>query len=268
MHDVVRRHIFRLLNPMVEVSVILPIFNARKLVANSMRFLHDFLRTHYNSFEMIAVDDGSTDETFNQLSLMEFAELRVLRLERNHGKGYAVGRGMQIANGTCRIFTDVDLPYDLSAIPFSCHLISQRGYHIVVGDRTLPGSNYYGRIRRLRAVASRVFATVIRLGITGEIYDTQCGFKAFRGDIAHELFPMLRLRGFSFDAELLYIALKYNMEIRRIPVRYRASRDTSVNAVIDGLTMLLSVARLPGYWRQGKYKNLRLEELCRCHYWE
>ncbi len=253
---------------MVEVSVILPVFNGSGLIETSVGTLLEFLRAHYSSFEIIVVDDGSTDETSKHLSLTRVAELRVIRSEKNHGKGHAVALGMQAARGSCRIFTDIDLPYDLSAILFSTHLIIQRGYQIVVGDRTLPGSDYYDRIGRLRAVASRVFATLIRLGITGEMYDTQCGFKAFQGEVAQELFSMLRFEDFSFDAELLYIALKHNMEIRRIPVRYRASSATSVNLLVDGLTMLLSVAKLPVYWRSGKYKNQRLEDLCRCRYWE
>ena len=192
----------------------------------------------------------------------------MLRLDKNYGKGYAVTQGMKVARGSCRIFTDIDLPYNLSAILFSGHLINQRGYHIVVGDRALSGSNYYEQVSRLRALASRIFATLMRLGITGEMYDTQCGFKAFRGEIAQEMFPMLRFKDFSFDAELLYIALKYNMEIRRIPVIYKGSAESTVNPLIDGLKMLFTVARLPEYWQRGKYRNKILEDLCRCRYWE
>jgi dolichyl-phosphate beta-glucosyltransferase len=223
---------------MVEVSVILPIFNAEDFVENSLKVLHEFLRSYYDSFEIIAVDDGSTDTTSIRLSRLRLDRLRVLRIERNHGKGYAVAHGMQAAQGSCRIFTDVDLPYDLRAILFSADLINRRGYQIVVGDRTLVGSDYYGRVSKLRSAASRVFATVIRLGITGEMYDTQCGFKAFQSNTAQELFSLLQSRGFAFDVELLYIALKYNMEIRRIPMRYRASTGTTVHPFIDGPAML------------------------------
>jgi dolichyl-phosphate beta-glucosyltransferase len=253
---------------MVEVSVILPIFNASKFVENNIAILYDFLKIHYSSFEIVAVDDGSTDGTPNQLSAMKYDELRVIKGEKNHGKGYAVARGMEVAKGSCRVFTDVDLPYDLRAICVFTHLINQRGYHIVIGDRTLPGSNYYEQVSKLRAIASRIFATVIRLGIVGEIHDTQCGIKAFHGEIAQELFPLLHMQGFGFDVEALYVALKYNLEIRRIPVKYRGTAESTVNPLVDGLSMLFSVVQLPRYWRQGRYKSKILEDLwCLC-YWE
>jgi hypothetical protein len=79
---------------------------------------------------------------------------------------------------------------------------------------------------------------------------------------------MITLKGFGFDAEILYIALKYNLEIRRIPVRYRASSQTTVRPFIDGLRMLLSLFQPPRNWRLGRYKNENLERLCRCGYWE
>lgn len=253
---------------MVEVSIILPIFNAERIVQDNIKALHRFLCRYYQSFEIIAVDDGSSDGTAARLGNLDLPGLHVVRLDKNLGKGNAVACGMREAHGRCRIFTDIDLPYELTAIPVCTGLINDRQFHVVAGDRTLPGSNYYDQVGRFRAVGSRLFATVIRLAVTGEMYDTQCGLKAFRDDIARELFPMLRLKDFSFDVEILYIALKYNMEIRRIPVRYRPSSRTSVRPLHDGLSMLFSVARLPWYYRQGAYDNERLRTICWLRYWE
>ena len=253
---------------MIELSVVLPIFNAENHLEGSLKELDDFLKRYYEHFEIIAVDDGSTDTTPSLLSSRDMKELRYIRLDRNRGKGFAVAQGMKAANGACRIFTDVDLPYDLRSIPFSVNLINDHGYHLVVGDRTLPGSDYFAHIGKYRTFASRLFAAIVRLGIAGDMFDTQCGFKAFRGDIAAELFGMVTLRGFSFDAEVLYIALKYNMAIRRIPVRFRPSSSTTVRPFFDGIKMLISILRPPRNWRLGMYKNEELERICRNYYWE
>lgn len=253
---------------MIELSVILPIYNAESYLEGSLKELCGFLKDSYRDFEIIAVDDGSTDATARILQSQDRRELRYIGLNQNYGKGYAVAQGMKAANGICRIFTDADLPYDLRAIPFSVHLINIKGYHVVVGDRTLPGSDYFAHIGRYRTFASRLFAAVVRLGIAGDIFDTQCGFKAFRGDIAQELFGMITLKRFSFDAEVLYIALKYNMEIRRIPVRYRPSSSTTVSPFFDGIKMLISLLQPPRNWRRGVYKNNKLEKISRNYYWE
>lgn len=253
---------------MKDITVILPAFNAEQFVQNNICILYEYLKTHYKSFEMIVVDDGSTDKTSAVLSGLQLPELQIIRNKTNQGKGYSVARGMKAARGNCRIFTDADLPYDLRAISVATNLIIGRGYHIVVGDRSLVGSNYFERVGQLRSKTSKIFSTIVRLGITGEMYDTQCGFKAFKGDVAQELFGMQRLKGFAFDAEVLYLALKYNLEIRRIPVRYRETSLSTVNPLIDGLIMLLSVFMLPVHWRRGEYKNERLEKLTQCSYWD
>jgi dolichyl-phosphate beta-glucosyltransferase len=253
---------------MIELSIILPMFNAESYLEESLKELSDFLKRYYKHFEIIAVDDGSTDATPSILSLQGMKELRCIRLEQNHGKGFAVAQGMKAANGICRIFTDADLPYDLRAIPFCVNLINDHGYHLVVGDRTLPGSDYFAHIGKYRTFASRLFAAIVRLGIAGDMFDTQCGFKAFRGDIAQELFSMVTLRGFSFDAEVLYIALKYNMAIRRIPVRYKPSSSTTVRPFFDGIKMLVSILQPPKNWRLGIYKSEKLERICHNYYWE
>lgn len=253
---------------MVELSIILPVFNGGTYLKKNLQELYDFLKCHYDTFEIIAVDDGSTDNTSELLQSQQMAELRFIQLDRNYGKGYAVACGMKEAQGICCIFTDADLPYDLTAILYSTHLINDRGYHVVAGDRTLPGSNYLSDTGKFRAFASKVFSVIVRLGITGEMYDTQCGFKAFRGEIAHELFGMITLKDFSFDAEILYIVLRYNMEIRRIPVRYKATSGTTVRPFADGLRMFISLFRPPKNWRHGRYRNEKLEKLCRAYYWE
>ncbi|MGE5865400.1 MAG: hypothetical protein ACM32J_09895, partial [Rhizobacter sp.] len=88
---------------------------------------------------------------------------------------------MRAARGAVRVFTDVDLPYDLELIDVMAWFVRERGYHVVIGDRTLPGSQYRTAIGWQRHLASAVFSTFVGRLVTGGFFDTQCGLKALRG---------------------------------------------------------------------------------------
>jgi dolichyl-phosphate beta-glucosyltransferase len=248
----------------LDVSIVLPVYNGASFVEKNVETLALFLARQPGTWEIVVVDDGSTDGTDRRVRASE--NVRVVRLPENLGKFAALKAGMAASRGQCRIFTDADLPYDLEAIPHVAALVNGRGFHLVVGDRTLSGS-VYGH-RSTRAVSSRAFSLFVRLLVTGGLFDTQCGLKGFRGDVADALFPLLTIRGFAGDVELLYIALKYNLEIRRIPVRLHRAEETTVRFGTDVPAMLRDIARLRGRWASGRYASNALEALAAQDYWQ
>lgn len=254
---------------MIDISVIIPAYNAASIIARSVGTVDEYLGRNFASHEIIVVDDGSDDETPEILrSLAEkVPALRVVALPENRGKGRAVRSGMLAASGDVRAFTDADLPYSLKAIKVAAQLIAGGGFDLVVGDRTLPGSNYYSNVSLLRRVVSRTLSFVTRLMLTGEQFDTQCGFKAFRGEVAEALFSLTRVDDFAFDVEILYIALHYNLPIRRIPVRFTPRGGSSVRLAHDVPRMLRSIVRLPFNWYGGLYAHQLLEERLTMNYW-
>ena len=167
----------------MRISLVLPVYNGAPFVRASVGCLEQYLRDHFDSFEIVVVDDGSTDGTYATLADLSSGRIRLLRLDRNEGKFAAIKAGMRHSTGVCRIFTDADLPYDLDALPYMERLISTMGFHLVIGDRVLPGSRYRELLPFLRLQASRCFSTASRLLVTGELFDTQCGLKGFRGGV-------------------------------------------------------------------------------------
>jgi len=212
------------------------------------------------------VEDGSRDDTAEILRRLDVPGLVPVYQPGNGGKYAAVKAGVAISRGRSVVMTDADLPYEFEAIPYFVATVTAGRSHVAIGDRTLPGSVYAAKMPFLRRLANRMFAWFIQHLLASGIHDSQCGLKAFRGDVGRALFAVMREPGFIGDVELLYVALKYNFSIRRIPVRLRFQGESTVSAVSDGLGM---VARLPGIWlrwRRGQYESATLRELARQDY--
>ncbi len=250
-----------------DLSLVLPVFNAADFVERTLAEAAEFLGRGRLSWEIVAVDDGSTDGTAACLAAQPAENLTIVSLPENLGKFGALKAGMRASRGKCRIFTDADLPFDLDAVPYMARLVIDRGFHIVTGDRTLVGSDYRPHVSRRRDTASVAFSFLVRMLVTGGLFDTQCGLKAFRSDVADALFPLLGENGFAGDVELLYLALKYNLEIKRVPVRLRRSGPTTVHLGLDSLPMLARIASLRRAWNSGRYRSPALERIAGQAYW-
>ena len=233
------------------VSLVMPAYNsARYIDANVGRVLDFFDRAGIDG-EVVVADDGSTDGTADAIRSDD--RVRVLRLEHG-GKGAAVRAGMAAATGDIRAFTDGDLPYGMEPLPLAIAYIQERRYHAVIGDRTLPGSAYEST-GLLRTMVSELASFAFRTLVTGGIYDTQCGFKVFRGDVAAEVFRLTAIKGFAIDVELIYLLLKYRLDLKRIPVQLERNAPSSVRVVRDSLQAFRDIATIRINWARGRYRS-------------
>lgn len=249
------------------VSLVIPVYNGESFLAESLDRVRSYFEGTGIDAEIIVVDDGSTDRTSEILADQRGGGIEVLRLPSNRGKFAALKEGMAHARGACRVFTDADLPYDLEAIPSMVELLTNGGFHIVVGDRTLAESELGVDQPSARQLSTRVFSFSVRLLVTGELFDTQVGLKAFRGDVASALFPLITDDGFAGDVELLYVALKYNLAIRRIPVRLLRTGPTTVSIIGHSLPMLRRIAGLRRRWAASEYESETLRGIASQRYW-
>lgn len=248
------------------LSVIIPAYNAGLLIRGTISSLLSYLPKYFPSFEVIVVDDASLDNTFKEVASFKASHLTLIQHQKNKGKFGSIKTGMQAASGTCRVFTDADLPYEMTAIPYLAHLISEMQFHLAIGDRTLGGSIDRTAKDRIRKLFSFGCRTAVRLLVAGEIFDTQCGLKAIRGDVANAIFPLIQEDGFAGDMELLYIALKYNLAIRRVPVRLEHSAPSTVRLGADSFTMLRRLILLRRSWQRGDYYSQQLKEIAKQEY--
>ncbi|MFN8392849.1 MAG: glycosyltransferase [Bdellovibrionota bacterium] len=252
----------------MDLSIVIPAFNAEAFIAEHAALVADYLSSRVSRFEIIVVDDGSTDRTASAVRALKLPQVKLVSLGENRGKYAAVTAGMSAASGGTKIFTDADIPFDLEALTYIHELIAERDFHLVIGDRSLCDSRYRVDMTYLRRGTTFLFSALVRMFVTGGLFDTQCGLKGFRADVADSIFPLVRTGGFSGDVELLYIALKYNLEIKRIPVRLRNSAPSSVKIVSHGLEMVGNIARLKASWVAGRYESQALQSIAEQRYWQ
>ena len=234
-----------------EVSLVIPAFNSVRYLGDNVARVADFYRHAGIDGEIVVADDGSTDGTAD--SIEQTDRVRVLRLE-HRGKGAAVRAGMAATTGDVCGFTDADLPFGTDTLPLAISYVTDRRYHAVIGDRTLPGSQYE-HVAALRRAISELASFAFRTLITGGIYDTQCGFKLFRGDVGREVFRLTRIDGFAIDVEVLYLFLKYRLDVKRVPVRLERNEASSVHVVRDSVAAFRDIAAIRWNWAAGRYRS-------------
>jgi dolichyl-phosphate beta-glucosyltransferase len=233
-----------------ELSVVIPAYNESARIGSTLERVGEFLRSHFPASEVIVVDDGSTDVTAGVVEGFSAKhspppDVRLLKNARNLGKGASVKRGMLSARGKYILFSDADLSTPIEELPKLVDDL-ETGFHIAIASRALPGSIIERRQHPVRQTMGKLFNLLVQTLLFRGIPDTQCGFKAFVGEVAHELVRSQKLSGFAFDVELLMLARKKGYRIAQVPVRWRNSPSSRVRLFGDSARMFLGVLRLWG----------------------
>ena len=238
----------------IALSVVIPAYNEAARLPATLRDLRAFLDRDGRRAEVIVVDDGSTDDTSQVVRRCEAEDnrIRLIRLPQNRGKGYAVRTGVVNAAGRLVLFADAD-----GATPFDelTRLESQlsTGARVAIGSRAIPNRTTRVEARLYRRIAGRMFHAVVRLYAIRGFVDTQCGFKLFDAPVAHDLFSRMRMTGYSFDVEVLLMALRAGYKVAEVPVNWVHQPGSKVRVVRDGLRMAIDVLRIRANAARGVY---------------
>jgi dolichyl-phosphate beta-glucosyltransferase len=214
----------------VELSVIVPAFNESERIAAGMEAIMAYLRSDRRSWELIVVDDGSTDETAYKVQQVIAAEprARLIQYRPNRGKGFAVRTGVLVASGMWVVFLDADLSTPVEEIGHALPRL-QAGVDLVIGSRSHPDARIERKSSFFRHIASAVFDRV-RNAIVGlhQFSDTQCGFKAARGEAVRPLYQRAVIERFMFDVEIIYLAERAGLRMEEMPVCWADSPGSTV----------------------------------------
>lgn len=206
----------------MEISLVIPAYNEETVIAATVEEVYRFLKNNFKSFEIIVVDDKSTDST---LAIISQLPVKVLRNLKNHGKGYTVAKGVKAAQGEWILFMDADNSTNIrELVNFLPYIYS---YQIVVASRALPDSKVVVSQNFIKVFLGRLGAWFIRIFLRIKVLDTQCGYKFFHHS-TKVLFSKLTIDDWGFDFELLFLARKYNFKVKEVPVRWVNNFDSKV----------------------------------------
>ena len=228
------------------LSIVVPAFNEESRIAASVETLVRYLASQPYTWEVLVVDDGSTDRTAAITRDASRGDDRVRSESVEHGgKGWAVKHGMLAATGRYRFMCDADLAMPVEQLSRFLEQM-EKGYDVVIGSRQMAGARRFNEPPG-RHVIGRVFNWIVRLLAIGGYQDTQCGFKCFESAAADALFTRQRLPGFGFDVEILYLARKMGLSTLEIPIDWHHQENSKVRPVLDSLSMLWDTALIR--WR-------------------
>ena len=236
------------------VSIVVPVFNEAERIGVSLQKIDEFMRDSSRTWELIVVDDGSTDETAAIVSRSKVTALRFIRNNRNHGKGYAVRQGVLAATGNYVLFTDADLSAPIEESAKLLDVPLNQNADVVIESRAVDRSYIEKHQSRFRELGGMAFNVMVRSLLSLPLHDTQCGFKLFHREKSRGIFERQTTYGFGFDPELLFLAKRQGLRIREVPVRWSHSEGSKVRFLRHAVVMFMDLVRIRWNALIGKYR--------------
>lgn len=228
-----------------DLSIVVPAYNEAERLPESLRLIEPYLASLTRSYELILVNDGSRDQTSEVMRREAAAkpEVKVVDLERNRGKGRALAAGVAVSTGRLVLMSDADFSAPIEELD-KLEAALDSGADVAIASRAKKGKVILVSQPAHRVLMGKIFNLMVQVLLLPGLWDTQCGFKLFRGDDARQIFGKLETDGFAFDVEVLYRARRMGRRIVEVPVRWQHSAPTRVVALRHSVDMFKDLIKL------------------------
>jgi len=246
----------------LDLSIIIPAYNEEVRLPKALLEISEYFKSRKVNFEVLVVDDGSTDETSKVVRQFESLSphFRLLVYPKNRGKGYAVRFGVLNARGALVLYADADGATPIVELERLESAIKD-GAQVAIGSRAMFSRDTEVKTVWYRIFIGRVFSGIVNVLLLPGIADTQCGFKLFIRPVARHIFSHQKADRFSFDVEVLFLARKAGCKIAEVPINWTNVPGSKVNLINDSLAMFIDLLRFRLRDFFGGYGNLGYVEL-------
>ncbi len=241
---------------MPEYSIVIPVYNESPVITSSLTQVLNFMKNFSGNFEIIVVDDGSTDKTVEAVEKYianDEPSIKLLKLP-HRGKGPAISSGVKEAQGLYIYLADADFATNISELKKLSVWIREQDYDIVIASREGFGAQRVGE-PLYRHLMGRIFNFWVQLIALYGINDSQCGFKLFKNSVAKDIFSRLKIyrtdqkelkKAYfgAMDVEVLFIARKLKYKIKEVPVTWTYVKTTRLSIVDNSFRMAWDVLRV------------------------
>ena len=227
------------------LSVVIPAYNEEGRVKKTLELVLSYLKKRVDDFEIIIVNDGSTDNTSKILNSFkqnnQDQSVIILNNRSNRGKGFSIKKGIMKSTKEYVLFADADNSTPISELSKFIRLTKK--YDVLIASRNLKKS----KIKKqpfYRRFPGKIFPLLVNLLLIPGVGDTQCGFKLFKTEHAKKIFSKQKIVGWAFDAEALFIAGKLGYSVKEVPVRWVNDTNSKLNLFRDSFSMLFELFRI------------------------
>ena len=222
----------------MKFSLCVPMYNESSIIEATAKTLSKYMSENFVDYEILFSDDGSTDGSSDIVILLALPHVRVLRYEKNRGKGAAVRAAVLASSGDIVMFTDSDLAYGTEVIGRVAKIFEEHPeYDAIIGSSNLRKDGYEG-YTFLRKLASKIYIKVLCVAGGLKLSDSQCGCKAFRNNTAKAIFSHCETDGFAFDFEAIMIGTRLGARFFEMPVKIINHRESKIHVLSDSVKMI------------------------------
>ena len=238
------------------LTIVIPAFNESKRILKTLNAIDEYISSNLDcrSFEVIMVNDGSTDDTASVVTgwidgkSRNKNNFKLLSYLPNKGKGYAVREGFYKAVGDLVLYMDADGAAPVGEVK-KLLLPINSDFDLAIGSRVLKGKDTKVSMSFTRKITGRIFHLILSILGLASIEDTQCGFKLFKADVAKQLAENQKCFNYSFDIEYLFLLKKFGYKVKEVPINWYHVEGSKVNIAMDSIKMLIEVLKIRFFYK-------------------
>ena len=226
----------------MNLSIVVPLYNEQLIIKNNIEKIYNYFSNKFD-FEIIVINDGSTDNSQEIISNINIENLIVINNPHNLGKGHAIKKGILNSKGDIVLITDIDLSASIDQF-ITLYNKMLKGYDMVIGSRSTKDSKILIRQSVQRIIAGKIFNFCVKNILQLDFKDTQCGFKLFNGLIIRKLMLLSIINKFCIDVEILYLAKKFKFKVSEKGIKWKNNNNSSVRLFRDSINMFIDLLRI------------------------